>query len=137
MVRALVVLLILIPLAVIVWLMVSAKGVAPHARLRPDAAQNPTCQTELLGGLATLGRDLGLPVVFTPTDTDTLATTGALDSTYARDAVRHTASFGLDLVEPDGCSLRMWATRAETPASTRQTSGNFGSVYLPACRCDE
>lgn len=137
MVRALIVFIILIPLATIVWLVLTAEGVAPQARLRADAAADPTCQTAILAGLATLARDLGLPLEFGPADTATLAAAGALDSSYPRDGVRHTASFGLDLVEPDGCSLRMWATRAETPASTRQTSGNFGSVYLPACRCDE
>lgn len=137
MVRALVVLVILIPLAVIVGIVLSAKGVAPSAKLRPDSAANPTCQTELLAGLATLGRDLGLPVTFTAADTDTLARTGALDSHYARDGVRHTASFGLDHVDPDGCSVRMWLTRAETPGSTQSKSGSFGSAYLPACRCDE
>ena len=42
----------------------------------------------------------------------------------------------VDRVEPDACSLRMWSTREESPGSTRTRSGNFGSVFLPACRCD-
>lgn len=136
MVRALIVFIILIPLATIVWLVLTSEGVAPHARLRADAAADPTCQTAILAGLATLARDLGLPLEFGPADTATLAAAGALDSSYPRDGVRHTASFGLDRVEPDACSLRMWSTREESPGSTRTRSGNFGSVFLPACRCD-
>ncbi len=136
MVRALIVFIILIPLATIVWLVLTAEGVAPHARLRADAAADPTCQTAILAGLASLARDLGLPVEFGPADTATLAASGALDSSYPRDGVRHTASFGLDRVEPDACSLRMWSTREDSPGSTRMHSGNFGSVFLPACRCE-
>lgn len=136
MIRALIALGILLSLATIVWIILTAQGVGPTARLRADAAADPTCQTALLAGLNKLGHDLGLPVTFTPADLATLASTGALASSYPRDAVQHTANFGLDHVAPDSCSLRMWSTQETSPGRTRFTAGNFGSVFVPACRCE-
>jgi hypothetical protein len=132
----LIALIVLIPVITIGIVIAFAGGIAPQAHLRAESSADPGCRAALLTGLGELQRKLGLPLEFTATDADTLASSGALESTYARDAVQHTASFGLDADDTGTCSLRMWLKREQSPGSTRSTSGSFGSAYLPACRCE-
>jgi len=134
--RWLIVVLVVVPVLAIVWIVLVTRGFGPGARVRADSAADPACRASLVAGLDKLRVDLGLGIEVGPADGEALATTGALDKSYARDGVRHTVSFGLDGYGGDMCSLRMWSIKEETPGSTRTRSGAFGHVAVDVCRCD-
>ncbi len=134
--RWLIVLVLLVPVLAIVWIVVATRGYGPGAKLRADSVADPACRSALVAGLDKLRVDLGLGIDVIPADAGALAATGALDKSYVRDGVRHTASFGLDGYGGDMCSLRMWSVKEETPGATHKRSGAFGHVAVDACRCD-
>ncbi len=127
---------VLVPVTAIVWIVFATRGYGPAAKVRADSVADPACRSALVIGLDKLRADLGLGFEVVPADAEALANTGALDKSYARDGVRHTASFGLDGYGGDQCSLRMWSVKEEAPGSTRTRSGAFGHVAVDACRCD-
>ena len=134
--RWLIVVLGLVPVVAIVWIVVATRGFGPAARVRPESAADPACRSALIAALDKLRGELGLGIEVIPADGEALATTGALDKSYVRDGVRHTASFGLDGYGGDQCSLRMWSVKEETPGGTHSRSGAFGHVPVDICRCD-
>ncbi len=132
----LIALLVLLPVLGIVWIVVMTRGFGPAARVQAVSAADPGCRMALAAGLDKLRIDLGLGIEVVPADAEALATTGALDKTYARDGVRHTISFGLDGYGGNMCSLRMWSLKEETPSGTETRTGAFGHVAIDVCRCD-
>jgi hypothetical protein len=136
MIRWLILLGALIPVLAIVGIVMFSAGYAPRARLSAESSADPACRAALIAGLEQVGRDQGLAALFTAPDADSLLGSGALEKTYARDGVRHTASLGLDRVDDGTCSLRLWAMKEETPGSTRSRAGAFGGALLSSCRCE-
>ncbi len=134
--RWLIVLVLLVPVLAIVWIVLATRGYGPGAKLRADSVADPACRSALITGLDQLRVELGLGFEVVPADAEALAAAGALDKSYVRDGVRHTASFGLDGYGGDMCSLRMWSVKEETPGGTRTRTGAFGHVAVDACRCD-
>ena len=136
MVRWLIVIAVLVPVLAIVWIVFVTRGYGPGARLRADSVADPACKSALVAGLDKLRVELGLGIEVVAADAEALAATGAVDKSYMRDGVRHTASFGLDGYGGDMCSLRMWSVKEEAPGRTQTRAGAFGHVAVDVCRCD-
>lgn len=109
---------------------------APRGRFTAESRTDPACRAAILGALEAFPRDLGLGFSVDDADVDALLRSDALEKGYARDAVRFTVDFGLDVREGGVCRLRIWSMTERRPGSTSTRSGDFGGVDVGACRCE-
>lgn len=107
----------------------------PRGKLSDASAADAACRDSARAALGTLRDSLGFAFSVADSDVEELRKTGGVEKSYSRDGVRYSVGVGLDVVDADGCSLRVWSRSTSTPSSTETSAGTFGAQPVPACRC--
>jgi hypothetical protein len=101
-----------------------------------ESSKTDECRADIVGALGAFKRDLGLDFDVTDADADAMFSEAQVGKSYGRDGARHEVSFGLDVTNDGGCSMRFFEKRTREPGSSSMTRGNYGSVDLNVCRCE-
>jgi hypothetical protein len=100
-----------------------------------ESSRTDACRADILGGLESLKRGLGMEFEVTDADADPVFSEGRIGKGYARDGVKFEMHFGLDATKEGDCTMRLFqkiTREGVTLASTGTTSvrGRAGITAL-------
>lgn len=101
-----------------------------------ESSKTSECGRDLQRALEAFRHDMDMPFAIGPEDYRAVFQTGAIEKGYYRDGIKITASFHLKKTDT-GCFLKFYKRARSEPGTYKSTSGDYGSVAVSSCECQE
>jgi hypothetical protein len=102
-----------------------------------EDSRTTECRQAMVEGLESLGEAMAWPFPVSTADADLLFETGRVTKEYPPgQSHRVELTFGLVVVDEDGCQLRLFKQAKVRPNNVSTNWGNYAATRIDPCRCE-